>query len=235
MRKATANEGAVPRDSSADDDNTLARRACEGDRGAFEQLMRRHNRRLYRFARATLRDDAEAEDALQEAYLAAYRALGRFRGDAALSTWLVRLVLNECFTRRRRAARRNHVALMISSTDEDGTEQDIMDTANVASPDDAFARAELRALIERKLDGLPEAFRIVFVLRCVEELSVEETAQCLGIPEATVRSRHFRARSLLRESLAQDIDLAERDLFSFGGEHCDRTVAGVLARLDDAC
>lgn len=93
-------------------------------------------------------------------------------------------------------------------------------------------RSEIRTLLERKLDALPEAFRIVFVLRCVEELSVEETAQCLGIPEATVRSRHFRARSLLRESLAKEIDLAERDVFSFGGTHCDRIVAGVLARLD---
>ncbi|MDE2609172.1 MAG: RNA polymerase subunit sigma, partial [Burkholderiales bacterium] len=83
----------------------------------------------------------------------------------------------------------------------------------------------------RRLDALPEAFRLVFVLRCVEELSVEETAQCLGIPEATVRSRHFRARGLLRESLAQDIDLAERDVFSFAGKRCDRIVAGVLARL----
>jgi RNA polymerase sigma-70 factor (ECF subfamily) len=95
-----------------------------------------------------------------------------------------------------------------------------------------LARSEIRALIERRLDALPEDFRLVFVLRSVEDLSVEETAQCLGIPEATVRSRHFRARSLLREALAQDIDLAERDVFSFGGAHCDRVVAGVLQRLE---
>lgn len=101
------------------------------------------------------------------------------------------------------------------------------------TPDQALGRAELRAVLERKLDQLPEAFRTVFVLRCVEELSVEETAQCLNIPEATVRSRHFRARSMLRESLAQDIDVAERDVFSFGGEHCDRIVARVLQRLRD--
>jgi DNA-directed RNA polymerase specialized sigma24 family protein len=98
-------------------------------------------------------------------------------------------------------------------------------------PDKALGRAQMRALLERKLDELPETFRVVFVLRSVEELSVEDAAQCLGIPEATVRSRHFRAKSLLRESLAQEIDLAERDLFEFGGAHCDRVIAGVLARL----
>ena len=102
---------------------------------------------------------------------------------------------------------------------------------SVEPPDTAVTRAELRSLLERKLDALPEAFRSVFVLRSVEELSVEETAQCLGIPEATVRSRHFRARSLLRESLAQDLDLAERDVFEFGGRDCDRVVETVIARL----
>ena len=106
-----------------------------------------------------------------------------------------------------------------------------MPTTETDTPDKALLRSDMRAVLERKLDELPEAFRTVFVLRCVEELSVEETAHCLGIPEATVRSRHFRARSMLRESLAQDIDLAERDVFSFDGERCDRIVAGVLAKL----
>ena len=99
------------------------------------------------------------------------------------------------------------------------------------TPDRALVRAELRSLLERRIDALHEDFRTVFVLRSVEELSVEETAECLGIPEATVRTRHFRARSLLREAIAQDLDLAERDVFEFGGLHCDRVVARVLARL----
>jgi RNA polymerase sigma-70 factor (ECF subfamily) len=99
------------------------------------------------------------------------------------------------------------------------------------APERAVGRSEMRALIERKVDALPEALRIVFVMRAVEELSVEETALCLGIPEATVRSRHFRARSLLRESLASAIDTAERDLYEFGGARCDRIVANVNARL----
>ncbi len=199
-----------------------------GDRAAFEQLMRQYNRRLYRLARAALRNDAEAEDALQEAYLAAYRSIDRFRGESTLSTWLSRLVLNECLGRLRRGARRQKVIPMVSPTQE----MDAVPEADSERPDRMLARAQMRALLERKLDTLPEAFRLVFVLRSVEELSVEETAQTLGIPEATVRSRYFRAKGLLREALAQEIDLAERDIFEFGGRHCDRIVASVLARLD---
>lgn len=197
------------------------------DRAAFEQLMRQYNRRLYRLARAALRDDAEAEDALQDAYLAAYRSIDRFRGESTLSTWLSRLVLNECLGRLRRGARRQKVIPMVSPTQE----MDAVPEPDAAGPDRVLARAQIRALLERKLDNLPESFRLVFVLRSVEELSVEETAQALGIPEATVRSRYFRAKGLLREALAQEIDLAERDIFEFGGQHCDRIVARVLARL----
>ena len=212
------------------DDLSIARRVAAGDRAAFVELMRRHNRRLYRLARATLRDDAEAEDALQDAYLAAYRSIAQFRGDASLSTWLARMVLNECLGRLRKSARRQNVIPLVPGDDMETTA--IPDERDV--PEQALARSEMRALLERKLDALPEDFRTVFVLRAVEELSVEETASCLGIPEATVRSRHFRARSLLRESLARDIDVAERDLFDFGGAHCDRIVAAVSARLDAA-
>jgi RNA polymerase sigma-70 factor (ECF subfamily) len=199
-----------------------------GDRAAFEQLMRQYNRRLYRLARAALRDDAEAEDALQDAYIAAYRSLDRFRGDSTLSTWLSRLVLNECFGRLRRGARRQKVIPMVSPTQE----MDAVAEEESELPDQVLARAQMRTLLERKLDTLPEAFRLVFVLRSVEELSVEETAQTLGIPEATVRSRYFRAKGLLREALAKEIDLAERDVFEFGGQHCDRVVTSVLARLE---
>jgi RNA polymerase sigma factor (sigma-70 family) len=212
-----------------DDDAALVERIRAGDSSAFEVLMRRHNRRLYRLARAVLKDDNEAEDALQEAYLYAWRAMAQFRGEAALSTWLSRLVLNECFGRVRRTARRHNIIPMVSSNTD-------VDMSNMAAdeavrPDKILARTQIRAVLERTLDELPESFRLVFILRSVEELSVEETAQTLGIPEATVRSRHFRAKSLLRESLAQEVDLAERDLFEFGGQQCDRVVARVLARV----
>ena len=110
-------------------------------------------------------------------------------------------------------------------------ERDAMPAPDVDLPDSILGRSQMRALLERKLDDLPEIFRMVFVLRSVEELSVEDTAQSLGIPEATVRSRHFRAKSLLREALAQEIDLAERDLYEFGGSHCDAVITEVLLRL----
>jgi RNA polymerase sigma factor (sigma-70 family) len=212
---------------ASDDEASLTRRIAAGDRSQFEQLMRLHNRRLYRIARATLGNHAEAQDAMQEAYLAAYRSIGQFRGDAAIATWLSRLVLNECLGRLRRSARRQNVIPLVSSNSEINTVAD----GDSELPDRILGRAEMRALLERKLDDLPQSFRVVFILRSVEELSVEEIAQCLGIREATVRSRHFRAKSLLRESLAQEIDLAERDLFEFGGTNCAGVIASVLARL----
>ena len=214
---------------SADDDASLVRRIVGGDLAAFEALMRRHNRRLYRLARATLRDDAEAEDALQDAYLSAFSKMGQFRGEAALSTWLSRLVLNQCLGRLRRSARRDDIVPIVAPHPD--ADLDTMGHSLTEAPDTAAMRAEVRSLLERKLDELPRDLRAVFVLRCVEEMSVEETAAALGVPEVTVRTRHFRARGLLRESLAKEIDLAERDLFEFGGLRCDRIVEGVMRRL----
>ena len=216
--------------SHATDDLSIAHRIVAGDRSAFALLMRRHNRRLYRLARAVLGDPAEAEDALQDAYLLAYRTLSQFRGEAALKTWLSRLVLNECLGRVRRSTRRQNVVPIVSSDAETQADNAVAETFE--RPDATVARAQMRMLLEQKVDELPESFRAIFILRSVEEMSVEETAACLGIPEATVRSRHFRAKSLLREALAQEIDLAERDLFEFGGQHCDGLVARVLLRLE---
>jgi RNA polymerase sigma-70 factor, ECF subfamily len=212
------------------DDKALVARVLAGDGAAFELVMRRHNRRLYRIARSVLRDDAEAEDVLQEAYLSAFRAMSAWRGESSLATWLSRLVLNEALGRRRRQKRRDNI-VPITALDGFEEEHEAMDDVDTETPDRALGRSQLRGLLERRLDALPEAFRTVFMLRGVEELSVEETAQCLGIPEATVRSRHFRARSLLRESLAQDVDLAERELFGFDGARCDRIVARVLREV----
>jgi RNA polymerase sigma factor (sigma-70 family) len=212
-----------------EDEHAIASRIAAGDRPAFESLMRRYNRRLYRLARATLRDRTEAEDALQDAYICAYRSMGQFRGDASLSTWLSRLVLNECFARMRRSARRQNVSSIVSPNTP--IESPPMFADECDTPDKALGRAQMRDLLERKVDELPENFRAVFVLRSVEELSVDETAGSLGIPEETVRSRHFRAKTMLRESLARDLNLAERDLFEFGGPHCDQVVANVLRRL----
>ena len=221
----------LARFQAVEDDLALTQRVVGGEHKAFELVMRRYNRQLYRLARATLRDDAEAEDALQEAYLAAYRHLDRFRGEATLGTWLSRLVLNECLARLRRSSRRNTIAPIISPASEERLDE--MATSTLENPDDAAMRDELREALERRIDELPDGYRTVFVLRCVEELSVEETAACLDLPEATVRTRQFRARSLLRESLARDIDLAERDAFAFDGARCDRIVDNVLQRLGE--
>ncbi|MBA5689042.1 RNA polymerase sigma factor [Rugamonas apoptosis] len=210
-------------------DAELAHRVAAGEREAFTVLMRRHNRSLYRAARSILRDDAEAEDALQDAYLLAFGAIGQYRADAKLGTWLTRIVVNEALARARRGRRRAEV-IQLDGMAEPGEEQD-MSNGERESPENAAMRAQMRLLLEQSIDQLPDAFRTVFVLRAVEEMSGEEVAACLGIPEATVRSRFFRARSLLRAALAQRVDVALEDAFAFDGERCDRIVAGVLARL----
>jgi RNA polymerase sigma-70 factor (ECF subfamily) len=220
----------LPALSAELDDAALAARVAAGDRRAFERLMRRYNRRLYRVARATLGDDGEAEDALQDGYFAAYRAMASFRGGSTLATWLTRIVLNECYARLRRSARRDNIVPIVPLADGE-LPIDAVDTTT-EMPEQAAMRNEVGSLIARRVDALPADLRAVFVLRSVEDLSVEETASALGIPETTVRSRHFRARALLRDALARDIDVAERELFEFAGERCDRIVANVLAALD---
>jgi RNA polymerase sigma-70 factor (ECF subfamily) len=209
--------------------------AAAPDHRAFETLMRQHNGRLFRVARAILKDDAEAEDVLQDAYLDAYRHLSEFRGDSQVGTWLVRIVANRALMRLRKH-KRDRVVVSISEASP-GTAADVdMDLADhrAESPNAATLRAEVRRILERRIDELPVAFRTVFVLREVEDLTVDETAESLGIPPATVRSRLFRARALLRESLARDIDIATGDVFSFAGERCNRIVTAVLSRLDDS-
>jgi RNA polymerase sigma-70 factor (ECF subfamily) len=178
-----------------------------------------------------LRDDAEAEDALQEAYLQAYRAIGSFRGEAKLSTWLARIVANEALMRVRRRARRAEIVPLQPGASESEINQ-IPDTNMDETPEISAQRIEMRRLLEAEIDSLPDDFRAVFVLRAVDEMSVEDTAEALGIPPATVRTRLFRARSLLREGLASKIDLACEEAFTFGGERCDRIVANVMERIE---
>jgi RNA polymerase sigma-70 factor (ECF subfamily) len=216
-------------------DTSLVRQIVAGDEAAFTLLMRRYNQTLYRTARSILKDDAEAEDAVQEAYMLAYRGMPGFRGDAKLSSWLVRIVVNESIARARKRTRRAEVIRLDGESHADleasGTH---MNESTPEEPERAALQAEARRLLEAKIDKLPDAFRTVFVLRALEEMTVEETAASLGIAEATVRTRYFRARSLLREALAREIDFAFDKAFSFAGERCDRIVAGVLARLNDS-
>ncbi len=217
---------------SATDGAELARRIAQHDEAAFVALMRRYNRTLFRVARAILKNGADAEDVLQESYLLAYRHIADFRGEAKLSTWLTRIVVNQALARRRgRHGARTVVPFSNLHADERVTAEPMGFDDSPDSPELSGSRAEIRNLLERAIEGLPVAFRTAFILREVDELSVAETAECLSISEATVRSRLFRARGLLRESLARELDLATADVFHFGGEHCDRVVAAVLARL----
>lgn len=228
MRSTAATAPPLPKVDTPDTE--LAARAADGDDVAFECIMRRHNRLLFRTARSILKSDAEAEDALQESYLRAWRALGSFRSDARLSTWLVRIVINEALGRLRR--RGAEVFSLDATADPEGPSmEDVMEGNPDERPDRAAMRAELRHCMESRIDALPEAFRTVFMLRAVEELSVEEVAAALGLPDATVRTRFFRARGLLREALASDVDRALGDAFSFDGARCDRIVAGVMTKL----
>ena len=232
MHNAALPTEATVSQRSSDTDVDLAARAANGDQLAFQTIMRRHNRLLFRTARSILKNDAETEDALQEAYLRAWRALASFRADSKLSTWLVRIVINESLTRLRRHGAQVIPLDAAMECSEHQTEAWMEDDPD-QRPDRAAMRSEVRRLMEARIDTLPDAFRTVFMLRAVEELSVEEIAVALDIPQATVRTRYFRARGLLREGLAGDVDVAIGDAFSFAGARCERIVVGVLAKLAD--
>jgi RNA polymerase sigma-70 factor (ECF subfamily) len=215
----------------------LAARIAGQDTSAFETVMREHNGRLFRVARAILKDDAEAEDALQDAYLDAFTHIGDFDGRSALATWLTRIVINRALMRLRKHKRDPVVVPFGTESGErsaDGAAADA--TRNVSDPSiepplTTTLRAEVRRLIERRIDALPLSFRTVFVMCEVDEMSIGEVASALSIPAATVRTRLFRARALLRSALAQDLDTATSDVFGFAGARCDRIVSAVLRRM----
>ena len=226
------NEAAQVLDVDRLGDAELVRLARQGHGDAFRSIMQRHNRRLYRVARSVLRDDAEAEDVVQESYVRAFAALAEFRGDASLSTWLTRIALNEALGRLRR--RRPTVALeAVDSAQERGEARIYMfPTLSADSdPERAVARREIRRLLEEAVDGLPDPFRVVFVMRDVEEMSTEETASQLALRPETVKTRLHRARRLLRKALDEKLATALKDTFPFDGARCARITDTVLARL----
>ena len=196
--------------------------------------MRRYNGRLFRVARAILKDDAEAEDVLQDAYLEAYRHIADFRGNSQLGTWLTRIVVNRALMRLRQQ-KRHRVVVPFETTGTDGASREAsVADETIESPPEATLRAEIRRILERRIDELPPSFRAVFVMRDVEDMTVQETADCLSIPPATLRTRLFRSLALLRAALARDVDDATIGVFGFAGERCDRIVAAVLVRAGDA-
>jgi RNA polymerase sigma-70 factor (ECF subfamily) len=213
-------------------DAELVRAIIAHDRQAFATLMRRFNQLLYRTARSIVRDDFDAEDVVQNAYLLAYRDMGKFRGEAKLSTWLVRIVINEALACLRRRTRSAHI-LSLNAEACDGALDAAYECtrARPERPEEAAIRSDLRRVLEAKIDELPLPRRSVFILRALEELSVAETAVALGIPEATVRTRFFRARMQLTAALPPEAAEGLRDAFAFAGARCNRIVAGVLALI----
>lgn len=217
----------VASDRTEASDIELADAVANGNHDAFHALMRRYNRLLYRTARSILKDDTEAEDAVQNAYLLVYRGIAKFRRESSLSTWLVRIVINEALACLRKRSRSAHVINLDGSELDAATESEAdVATDNAARPDELLMRSETRRLIQAKIDELPLAYRAVFVLRAVQELSVSEAAAALDIPEATVRTRFFRARAQLRESLSAAADGALGIAFPRAGARC----GGMFAR-----
>jgi RNA polymerase sigma-70 factor (ECF subfamily) len=209
-------------------DDRLVELARAQDRNAFEALMRRHNRRLFRVARGVLRDNSAAEDAVQETYLRAFTHLDSYRPSGKFGAWLMRVALNEALMMRRRT-RGDTVSL-----EEIGSEVALPvepGSAEAPSADQFIEAAYARALLEHAIDALPENFRMVFVLRVVEGLDVRETAECLELNPTTVRTRLFRAQRQLRGELVKRMRGESTEVFDFGAERCDRVVDGVFERL----
>lgn len=209
----------------------LVRCAQRGDREAFRAIMQRGNQRLFRIARGVMRDDVEAEDVVQEAYVRAFAKIAAFRGDSSIFTWLTRILLNEAYGRLRQ--RRNMVGLDQIEAAQSGGAHVIMfpSTDPAASPEADAAKAQVRRLIEAAIDDLPEAFRIVFIMRDVEDCSVVETAEALGLLPETVKTRLHRARTRLRAALRDTLAATMTEAFPFLGSRCERITEAVLARL----
>jgi RNA polymerase sigma-70 factor (ECF subfamily) len=220
-----------PRELGALDDAELVRLALQRNGAAFRLIMQRHNQRLYRVARSVVQDDSEAEDVVQEAYVRAFGSLGQFRGDSTLATWLTRIALNEALGRVRR--QRPMVDLAVLDAEPDAARQILPFPLMHAdsNPERTAAQHQIRQLIERAIDELPEIFRVVFVMRDVQDMSVEETADFLGLPSATVKSRLHRARRQLRRILNDQLDSALNEAFPFDGKRCQKIADEVMKRL----
>lgn len=215
---------------SALSDEEVVQRVCEGEVPLFEVLMRRHNQRLYRVARSVVKDEAEAEDVLQQAYLNAFTHLGQFESRSKFTTWMTRITLNEAFARRRKLDRSFSLTDRLPRQDSDGTPMDVP-TTSASDPERQAYAGELRRALEEAVDALPQDYRTVFMLREVEGLSTLETGDSVGLSEDAVKTRLHRARAMIRQSLTLRLGDAASTAFSFPATRCDRVVAFVLARI----
>jgi RNA polymerase sigma-70 factor, ECF subfamily len=210
----------------------LLRRARERDVTAFRLLIRTHNRHLYRIARSVLADDQEAEDVVQETYLKAFLKLADFRGDASLSTWLARIALNEALRRRQR--RRHTIPVERLDSAHERHEMQTHWSSSIpgdGDPERSAARLQIRQILERAIDDLPEAFRTVLVIRDVDGMNTEQAARILNVCEETVKTRLYRARRMLRTTLGEQLASALKDVFPFDGPRCAHLTKAVLDRL----
>jgi RNA polymerase sigma-70 factor (ECF subfamily) len=208
----------------------LIARVRQRDEAAIRSIMRTNNRRLYRLARGILRDDSEAEDVVQETYVRAFTHLQDFRGDSSLATWLARIAMNEALGR----LRRRRPGIEWTSLPPGALEAQIIqfpNSATSADPEKSMAQREIQQVVERAIDELPDAFRIVFITRVIEGMNVEETSEILGLKPETVKTRLHRARNLLRDNVEKKIGPVVMDAFPFAGRRCERLTDAVLKRL----
>jgi RNA polymerase sigma-70 factor (ECF subfamily) len=211
-------------------DEDLVNLARARDETAVRAITTRYNRRLFRIARSILRNDAEAEDVVQETYVRAFTGLDMFRGDAAFGTWIARIALNESLGR----LRRRRPTVDWETYGENRTQAEIINfpaSAAIDDPETTMAQNEVRAVLEQTIDELPDAFRAVFVARIVEGMSVDETADLFGLQPQTVKTRLHRARLLLREGLDKQLGPALTSSFPFDGRRCDRMTENVVRRI----
>ena len=234
MHGATPQAGTRPlRAGVPDAEGDLLAALRRGEAHAFEQLMRSHNRLLFRTARGIVNDDAEAQDAVQETYLRAFLSLDTFRGESSLSTWLMRIVINQALGQQRKLGR--HLAWHEDRPDQENamSQVDGHDPAfaDQDTPEEQASRRQLRRRLEAAIDLLPPIYRCVFILRAVQGLSVEDTAAALDVTLDVVRTRYLRARGMLRTRLGGADSVPMSMAHDFQGQRCDEVVTRVLASL----
>lgn len=214
------------------DEADLVRLAVDKDEAAIRTIIGRYNRRLFRVARGILRNDDEAEDVLQDAYVSAFTSLATFRGDSALATWLTRIVVNAALQHLRRRVE-PPLGIADEAHDNPGNLIIFPFTNPPPDPERTVAQKQIAKLLEQAIDRLPDDFRTVLVARVLEDMSIEETAELLGIRPETVKTRLFRARRLIKEALAEYVESMFADVFPFAGARCERLAETVVARLND--
>lgn len=212
-------------------ESDLVRRAIAKDETAIRAILRTNNLHLYRVARSIVKDDGEAEDVLQEAYLRAFSALSGFRGDSSLSTWLTRIVINEALQRRRRTTEQPAEPIDPTLAQQAQIIPFPFSDSRPASPESVVAQREICLLLERAIDDLPDEFRTVLMARVVEGMSLEETAELLGLKPATVKTRLHRARRQLKAALSEHVGALFSDVFPFAGRRCQRLTDIIVKRL----